>query len=210
MDVLKFRKQTTDEKVIKEIFTKKEYDKNNFISGDNWLDLGAHIGVFATYAKTKGIKNVYCYEPHPENFKLLLENIGNECYNLAVYGSKKPSHLYLAKNTWRHTIFPVRGRKRIEVKSIHINDVLKKHFIENIKIDIEGAESDVLLNLSNFSAIKKIIFEYSVRPKDSLEKFYEIEKHLQSHGFKLKYNEKSLKYLCYRGYPDILIFAEKN
>ena len=48
---MKYRENTTDEEVIDEIFKKKVYDRNKFLTGDNWLDLGSHIGCFAFYLR---------------------------------------------------------------------------------------------------------------------------------------------------------------
>jgi len=63
LDNFIYRKNTTDENVIKEIITKEAYRKKklNFAveSNDVWLDGGEHIGVFGLYAATKGANKVY-------------------------------------------------------------------------------------------------------------------------------------------------------
>ena len=200
---MKYRKNTTDEQVINEIFKKKVYDRCGFIDGDNWLDLGGHIGVFALYCKEKGIKNIYCYEPHPENYKYLVANIGKNCYNSAVYGRDKPEHLYVAKkesNTWRHSINKVRGREKIRIDSIHINDILKQHKIENVKIDVESAEYEILMYM-NLEGINKIVFEFT--SKLGYDKLLDIVNRLEFFDFIVKY-PRSI------GYPDSIIFAEKK
>ena len=75
LDNFIYRKNTTDENVIKEILTKQAYKKKklnfNIESKDVWLDGGSHIGVFGLYASINRAKKVYCYEPETENYKIL-------------------------------------------------------------------------------------------------------------------------------------------
>ena len=129
-----------------------------------------------------------------------MENIGSNCYNKAVYGINKPEFLYLANNTWRHTIYPVRRRKKIEIESININEILKLHKIENIKMDVEGAEYDILMNM-NLDGIKKIVFEFTT--KLGYDKLLDIVNRLEEHNFTVKY-PKTI------GYPDSIIFCISN
>ena len=64
LDNFIYRKNTTDENVIKEIITKEAYRKKKLNFGveanDVWLDGGSHIGVFGLYVASKGGKKVYC------------------------------------------------------------------------------------------------------------------------------------------------------
>lgn len=209
-----FREGTSDEKAVEEIYGRKSYDrkiinKKRFLDGDHWLDLGAHIGIFTQYMLDKGAKHVYAYEPHPENFALLKKNVGKRAtvVHAAVYGSQKPTHLYVAKrteNTWRHSVLPVNGRESIPVKAIEIDRVLRQYKnIKNIKMDVEGAELDILkaLKPAHLRRLRKIVFEYST--KHGYAELKKIVKHLKHHGFRVKY-PKSL------GYPDSLIFCWKS
>ncbi|MEM3406001.1 MAG: FkbM family methyltransferase [Candidatus Pacearchaeota archaeon] len=55
--------------------------------GDIVIDAGAYIGLFTLYASKKVGKNglVIAYEPDPENYKNLLENIKlNKCKNVKL------------------------------------------------------------------------------------------------------------------------------
>ena len=91
LDNFIYRKNTTDENVIKEILVKKAYGKKKIdfkIENDDvWLDGGSHIGVFGLYAAQHGAKKVYCYEPETENYKILQENIIR--YNASIGKAKK-------------------------------------------------------------------------------------------------------------------------
>ena len=42
--------------------------------GETWADLGANVGAFTCLAASLGAK-VYAFEPHPENFQLLEQNV---------------------------------------------------------------------------------------------------------------------------------------
>ena len=112
--------------------------------------------------------------------------------------------LYLCKgdqNKYRHTIYPKRGRKTIEIPIVHIKDVLSEFpEIECIKIDIEGAEIDILENF-NFkgSNIKKLVFEYSFDIDPYIPRFLKIidklDKYFDTVYYtKVKKNEKYYKY----------------
>lgn len=72
------RPGTTDQKVIEEVIKRNVYEhkKFGFFIKDCpiWLDLGANIGTFTCLASSKG-SCVVSFEPEPDNFKLLGENI---------------------------------------------------------------------------------------------------------------------------------------
>jgi FkbM family methyltransferase len=48
------------------------------------VDIGAHAGYFAFSALSLGARRVYCVEPFPDNFKMLLKNIGENPIDVFV------------------------------------------------------------------------------------------------------------------------------
>ena len=202
-DNLKFnyRPNTSDEKVYKEIFEKRCYRKPsvNFDigEGETWVDLGGHIGLFALYAISKGAKKVIVYEADKDNFDLLTENIilnnlqdkiiphhsavvddnilGDDT-TISIWKSKNPSVNY------RNSINKKSNGTEIIVPAIKFNSVVTDD-IDGLKIDIEGAEVDILTNKeSNYKYIKKLTFEFTLRS----EKLHLAKNVLTEKGFSIK------------------------
>merc|ERR1712146_684252 len=172
------RLETTDEKVIDEIFKSKVYEKpsRKFLieSTDRWLDCGANIGCFSLYVLNKGCQYVVSYEPEATNFKLLHENLKKNfdedkflCLQKAVGVKNEELPLYLCKgnyNKYRHSFYRKKGRSVVHVPIISILNVLQQHNVDCIKMDIEGSEIDILEQVDIqqcFTNVKKLVFEYT-------------------------------------------------
>lgn len=133
-----------------------EIFKKEVKQGDIVLDLGANIGYYSLLASRlvgKGGR-VYAFEPDPTNFRLLLKNIELNKHTNIVPTQKAVSNragkikLFLdEKDTGAHTIFqPNENSKYIEIESVTLDDFFqdKRHPINIIKMDIEGAEMAAL------------------------------------------------------------------
>ncbi len=189
LDNFNYRKNTTDENVIKEIIYKQAYKKKKIdfkIEPDDvWLDGGSHIGVFGLYASQNEAKKVYCFEPEPENFGILNSNAELikseyktiiETHNFAINQTGGIGKFTLAPNTWRHSLMSHYKKKlpTIDIPCMAIDDVLKKFpDINCIKLDIEGSEIEILKNEHDFSNIKKLVFEYSFTKNRKMTDFFE-------------------------------------
>jgi len=121
------------------------------------LDIGGHIGYYtlllARYAGKNG--RVYAFEPLPSNFELLEKNIwlNNldqvEALPFAVFSH--PGKLTISapdgdSNSGGASVVSVVGSRQIEVEATTIDSFCKIRGIrpEFIKMDVEGAEYDVL------------------------------------------------------------------
>jgi len=156
------------EKLTTEMF------KNVVKEGDVVLDLGANIGYYSLLAaRLVGEKGkVYAFEPEPVNYSLLLKNIELNGYDNIVAVQKAVSNvagkvrLFLdKKDTGAHTIYqPDDEREFTEVESVILDDFFKdkKHPINVIKMDVEGAE------MAAFSGMDRII-----RESENLKMFVE-------------------------------------
>lgn len=128
-----------------------EYDIPLHIWQPRILDLGANVGAFAIWAayRWSGSK-VYSYEPDPENFKLLTENLERNHIipvvpiNRAV-GSPGVRRFYHGPNNsgegGLHA--DVTGNLEPGVK-IEVMDPLDLPHAHILKMDIEGCELEVL------------------------------------------------------------------
>lgn len=211
------RPDTTDIKVIKEVLSDNVYEKAkiNFSieKSDNWLDLGGNIGTFALLALSRGAHVTTC-EPEQDNLTILERNLthnfkGKDWHIIPAAVTVKTStdiDLYICKgeyNKYRHTVHAKRGRATVKVQNINIYDLLKSKKFNAIKMDIEGAEIEILETLKPEDYVKynisKLTFEYSFDIDDSIPRFMAIIRNLEQafktvHFTKVKPDELHYKY----------------
>jgi FkbM family methyltransferase len=128
--------------------------------GDVFVDVGAHIGKYTVQlAKVVGDKGlVVAIEPHPENFQILQENIRLNALknviplNLAAWSGEGRLRLFIGDRRDHHSLKRDFGRGSIVVKAAALDNVLSGLRLEKIdwiKIDVEGAELEVLKGLQD-------------------------------------------------------------
>jgi len=128
--------------------------------GDVFLDVGAHIGKYTIpIAKIVGENGlVIAVEPHPINYKTLLENIRLNglknviALNIAAWSENRKMTLFIGDKTSLHSTKKDFGRGSIIVNAKALDNVLNELKVERvnwIKIDVEGAEFEVLKGLQN-------------------------------------------------------------
>lgn len=196
-----FSKVGSDQLVIDEVWNKQVYHFDSSLEDKDLItiiDLGAHIGVFSTFMAHKYENaRIFSFEPFPDNYKLLQENIKRNglnnqisTFNLAVSDSNQDLELHIdLQNSGGNSIYRKVG-KAIKVKCITLDEVFKNNKIDYchvLKIDIEGAEYSVLYNTSS-ETLKKIghimmehheVFKKDYNPS-SLKSF------LEKNGFSVK------------------------
>jgi len=170
---IKIRKHSTDLMALTHVWLIEEYKSKNFEIKDTdvIIDVGGHIGLFSLYA-SQFCKNglIYSFEPVPENYNLLIDNIQSndlnqiKSFNLAVSNSNSNVKLYLNDDEAGHSMFS-KSSKTITVDSISLQQIFDDNNIENcnfLKLDCEGTEYEILQNLplSYFNKIEKIVIEY--------------------------------------------------
>ena len=164
------RDGTSDEFVVKEVFS-GEYGKLKITPDDVIVDFGMNIGMFTCFALSKGAKCLWSYEAEKENYDLAVRNVSLNGYNpsrynlfnKAVVGNDDPIRYFsinTKKNKGAHSLVTKRGRNRITVDCININEVFDKANPTIVKMDIEGAEYECLPAVKNWSNINQIIFEF--------------------------------------------------
>jgi FkbM family methyltransferase len=213
------RPDTTDIKVIKEVLSDNVYEKAkiNFTveKTDNWLDLGGNIGTFALLALSRGAKVTTC-EPEPDNLKILNANLNRNFKGkdwsiidaaITIENSTEID-LYICKgdyNKYRHTVHAKRGRATLKVQNINIHDLLKQKKFNAIKMDIEGAEIEILehLKAEDYAKynIQKLTFEYSFDVDDSIPRFMAIIRKLEKAFKTVHYTKVKPEELRYTYFP---------
>jgi FkbM family methyltransferase len=147
-------------------------------------DLGANVGVSSLFFASLFPKaTIYGFEPLPENFEVCLLNYrgipnSSQVFPWAV-GSKTGQAIFDCKNDSRggrlestHQDPSLQTIAQIQVKIISIADLIDKEGLpppEFLKIDVEGAECDVLAGLAGY--------------EDSVGSIY-----LETHGDTIKRN----------------------
>jgi FkbM family methyltransferase len=120
-----------------------------------FYDLGAHWGYFSILAaKFVGPGGtVYTFEPMPDNYKRLVRNIqinemkNVEALNLAVSNTNGVLRFSNCGDTFANTYINDNEDNAIEVKAVSLDKFVQQERIlppNFIKIDVEGAEADVL------------------------------------------------------------------
>ncbi len=145
--------------------------------GDVALDIGANIGWYSCLLDRLGTGafDVYCFEPEPLNFAMLLRNIAlNRAghvhqQQLALGDSAGSIDLYLYKdsNRGRHSVLPVHDGEKIQVPVTRLDSWwqsqdLGARRLRFIKIDIEGYELPALRGAGELlNRCETLMLEYS-------------------------------------------------
>lgn len=166
-----YRPNTLDEDVLRENLTRGAYLKHITLEPtDVWLDAGAHIGAF-TLSIADRVRTVYAYEPDSVNFALLQKNLalnGNPgdvtVFQELVTGEwRSPRSFFLnnQRNTGSHSMYVKRGREGVWRDACHIKAAMTRALpVNKVKLDIEGAELEVINNFDQWDRVKELIFEY--------------------------------------------------
>lgn len=192
-----------DRQVIDEIWLLKSYEPTpDFQIQPSWnvLDIGANRGFFTVYAAQKATRgHITSYEPLQENLTYLEKNIQiNSLKNVtvvpkAVSTANGTSTFYVSSRAGSHTVVK-RSKstvREIEVETIAINDILEnlESPVDLLKMDIEGAELDILTNggkAISLDNVRRIILEYHAIDGLSLPEMKErLTTLLTQHGFRV-------------------------
>lgn len=196
------RKGTYDARVVAEVQKPSSgyFDWLKLSPSDRVLDIGGHIGSFSIMAATLA-EHVVTFEPNPDNFRVLEFNAAHNnitnltLHNAAVVGNQDTTrHLFLSAgdNTGNHTLKKTRGRDSIPVSCQNINEIIRNHRINKIKMDCETAEIELLQSISEWDSIDSISLEFhiSMLGEKGPELYWWAIDLLKSHFPHVKYSEK--------------------
>lgn len=153
---------------------RKDLEKNPFAllplrRGDVVMDCGAYIGSFSAAALEQGAARAACYEASPKNAVLLRDNMaryGNRVRiveKALVAGREASVALTLSGFSGANSILPHKNRpKHVEVRAANFRAELARLRPSVVKIDIEGAEYDILdhMNPGDLDGVQAIFIEF--------------------------------------------------
>ena len=132
----------------------------NIILNDNsvTIDGGGFDGEFTDEILKKNCQNIYIYEPDPYFFKNLIRkyqlNNRVKILNLALFDKDKKMNL--SENSNASSIMESTNKGRI-INAVDVYNEFKKfEKIDLFKLNIEGAEYDVLLRLIEKNELNKV------------------------------------------------------
>jgi FkbM family methyltransferase len=163
-----YRPGTSDEAIIKAvIIDKSEYLFPNF-EPKIIFDIGANIGVVSTLlTNVYPTAKIYSFEPEKENFELLVKNVstypnvtpmkvglGNKTEDRILYASTDETNLGGFSN------FIKDGAESQTVNIVRVDKICSEVGTPDIiKIDVEGAEYEILRAIPDIAKVKWITGE---------------------------------------------------
>jgi FkbM family methyltransferase len=195
---LQFRVRTAmDVWVIKETCLDRDYENGAAVQ-DSWtiIDIGAGLGDFTAYAAQRSPHGrVLAYEPFPESFALLQQNVAlNDLQNVEAQPcaiAERPGSLSLnigIGEAVQHSTTQA-GVNAIEVQAITLQQVFDEHGLDRcdfLKMDIEGGEYAILrgVDADLLKRVQRIALEY--HDNTPAGQHAELVRLLQSHGFQVQ------------------------
>lgn len=186
--------------IIKEICLDRQYEKASTEIGDAWtiIDIGAGLGDFAVHvAKEHPSTTIYAYEPFPQSFDLLQENLLlNRIENVHAFPHALCAHtgpvlFHIASEAVAHSTASAQREtpnECIEVPGITLDQLfaeLQLSKCDYVKMDCEGAEYEILFqtSLETLQSIHHLCLEY--HDEISVFSHQDLVRFLTEHGFQV-------------------------
>lgn len=171
-----------------------EYDLPLTFEPRTVLDIGAHVGMFTHWARTRWPDcTVSAFEPWAENAEMFRRNINGDArvqFTEAACFPAEHVHIAEGKNSFTNTIYPKELGWAKEDSKRMVRAVIPQGSYEFVKLDCEGAECDILPHL-DLSATKAAVIEAH---SETLAR--KVDSHMTGLGF-----NRLLK--KYHGYRDV-------
>jgi FkbM family methyltransferase len=211
----------------KEFFIEDKYKKYFNKKFDSIVDAGANVGVFTEYLIQKELsEKIIAVECDSKALKDLKNNFKRE-YRVeiipkALNSTNDPITFYQSEeNPIISSVIPpdklknhmagVKGDNEVTVDTVTIKDLVDRlGTIDLLKIDIEGAEYEIIKNVDSslFENINNLLIECHFFEEDYLEKYNNLVKKLSDNGYEVEefIKDQAVKY---KGGSEV-IFATKN
>lgn len=187
------------------------------------IDCGSNIGMSTIYFKfLYPNSKIIGFEPGQETFRVLHSNITNnhltsaEIINAAVtnydgeidffYDSNNVGSLRMSTKRER---MPKQCKK---IRAVRLSNYINSE-IDFLKLDVEGAELDVIediINSGKISYIKQMIIEYHHHLIPGVDEFSRLLRHLENAGFGYQIGGYMSRPLMRDISQDILVYAYRK
>lgn len=210
-----------------EFLIKNKYKRYFGTKYKNVVDVGANVGVFVEYLLHNEItENIVAVECDSKALKDLQDNFKRESRvevipkalhtnneQITFYHSEENPVISstLSPDRLKNHIAGVKGDDAVIVDTITISDLINKlGTIDLLKIDIEGAEYDIIdkLDTSLFAYINNFFIECHFFEDNYIESYNDLIKKLKDNGYKVNEFEEGQS-LKYRSQSE-MIFANKK
>ena len=174
---------------LKELFIENTYKFNTDKQSPKIIDCGSNVGLSIIYFKRLFPNaKITGFEPDKNLFNILKQNLKTfgysdvELINKAVY-TKNGTIKFLASGNVGGRICDEESKDTTELDTARLQDFLNEE-IDFLKIDIEGAEYDVIMDCkTQLKNVKNLFIEYHSLEKNE-QKLDEILKVVKEAGFK--------------------------
>lgn len=203
-----------DIKIIKEQFLDLQYFLESYrdvFKPKVVLDIGGYIGDLTLYCASTFGSKVHCYEPTPQNYKMIKYNLDlnpSLQNNITVFNKGISKNNEVIKLNVQDTIGEVHASSHkkykndvttIDIPCVSLFDAINtinEEQIDLLKIDCEGQEFNILDNIDSkllSSKVNYLIFEYHSFVDDYKNKLEAILKNLENDFEVIKKSKK----LCF-------------
>jgi FkbM family methyltransferase len=169
------------------------------------VDLGAHVGSFSLWALSSSRCSVLAIEPDPDTFEMLRRNLQQfgdraRCFQAAVAGQSGRRILRVAEDTAASVLEKPDSAAVIdghEVRAMTLDEVFELAAfprIDVLKIDIEGAEYEVVEHLAEgtLNRVETVLIECHGREPRAADGIADI---MRREGFDVSSKRKSVELL---------------
>lgn len=194
-----YLRDQADISVQAEIFQLQEYRAaEDIIKSAQFpiIDAGAHAGFFILYCRALNDKiKIYAFEPEGENAQILAKHLklnhirGVKIFQQALAGKSGKQDFYISADTHNHSLIkPDNFKAKISVAAVGLSDFLNNYNLQRLsllKMDIEGAEFQVLQNLKeeDWLKLENILLEYHDETGQNYQQLAEL---IRRYGFSLE------------------------
>jgi FkbM family methyltransferase len=213
---------TTIRFLFEEIFFRNEYFFESTTDTPVIFDCGANIGFATIFFKWLFPKaRIYAFEPDPTTYALLEKNVKNNklqdvyTYNVALSGTEGPIDFFVNHTNPGSLVMSTRST-RMSKNTITIPAITLSSFIADlqlpkinfVKMDVEGAEEDIVKELLETQTLQKIemmAIEYHHNIEKSKPAFGRFLNYFEKHGFGYQIDTRSVPHHAQRAFQDILV-----
>jgi FkbM family methyltransferase len=202
--------------LFREIFIDQQYAVTLNHENPLIIDCGANVGLATLFFKRLAPEcKLICFEPNPKAFNYLKRNVEAnnlkdvQLVNAGLSDVKGTIPFFVDdNNTLVSSLDKNRTRKHeLQVESTTLSSYLQNQFVCFVKVDVEGAEWQILKDLINTNTISNVgefAFEYHHNLEGSQHRLAEFLTLLEQSNF---YYNISASYLTKGQFQDILIRA---